>query len=113
MTALVRPTPGSGDIQHGGWIGRIALALIFLFNGFGIVDQRRAAQERAAHGTPPPLVPLLIIAGRVLQIAAGIALVVGWPERVASICGGLCFVAFPSISSLPSHIAEIHAPASR
>jgi hypothetical protein len=54
-----------------------------------------------------------MIAGRVLQIAAGIALVVGWPERVASICGGLCFVAFPSISSLPSHIAEIHAPASR
>jgi hypothetical protein len=89
MTVLVRPTPGSGDIQYGEWIGRIALALIFLF------------------------VPLLIIAGRVLRIAAGIALVVGWPERVASICGGLCFVAFPSIPSLPSHIAEIHAPASR
>ena len=56
MTDLVRPTPGSGDIQYGEWIGRIALALIFLFNGFGI---------------------------------------------------------FRSIPSLPSHIAEIHAPASR
>ena len=87
MTDLVRPTPGSGDLQYGEWIGRIALATA--------------------------LVPLPMIAGRVLQIAAGIALVVGWPERVASICGGLCFVAFPSISSLPSHIAEIHAPASR
>jgi putative oxidoreductase len=150
MTDLVRPTPWSGDIQYGEWIGRIALGLIFLFNGFGIVDQSRAAQELAAHGTPTALVPLLIIAGRVLQIAAGIALVVGWHERVAALClaaflipatltahdfwayhgperqgqlvnflknlaifGGLCFVAFRSIPSLPSHIAEIHAPASR
>jgi len=88
MTDLVRPTPGSGDIQYEEWIGRIALALIFL------------------------LIPLLII-GRVLPIAAGIALVVGWHERVAAICGGLCFVAFRSIPSLPSHIAEIHASASR
>jgi len=80
MTDLVRPTPGSGDIQYGEWIGRIALAVIFLFNGFGIVDQSRAAQELAAHGTPT---------------------------------GGLCFVAFRSIPSLPSHITEIHAPASR
>jgi len=87
MTALVRPTPGSGDLQYGELIGRIALATA--------------------------LVPLPMIAGRVLQIAAGIALVVGWHERVASICGGLCFVAFRSIPSLPSHIAEIHTPASR
>jgi putative oxidoreductase len=100
-------------MQYGEWIGRIALALIFLFNGFGIVDQSRAAQELAAHGTSTALVPLLIIAGRVLQIAAGIALVVGWHERVAAIFGGLCFVAFRSIPSSPSHIAEIHAPASR
>jgi hypothetical protein len=49
MTDLVRPTPWSGDIQYGEWIGRIAL----------------------------------------------------------------CFVAFRSIPSLPSHITEIHAPASR
>ncbi len=113
MTDLARPTPASGDIQYGEWIGRLALALIFLFNGFGIVDQSRAAQELAAHGTPPALVPLVIIAARVLQIAAGIAPVGGWHERVAAIFGGLCFVAFRSIPSLPSHIAEIHAPASR
>jgi len=29
----------------------MALALIFLFNGFGIVDQSRAAQELAAHAS--------------------------------------------------------------
>jgi len=28
MTDLVRPTPGSGDIEYGEWIGHIALALI-------------------------------------------------------------------------------------
>jgi hypothetical protein len=56
MTDLVGPTPESGDIQYGKWIGRGALPLMFIFNGFGI---------------------------------------------------------FRSIPSLPSHIAEIHAPASR
>src|SRR5580765_6115862 len=75
MTDLVRLTPRSGDIQYGEWIGRIALATA--------------------------LVPLLIIAGRVLQIAAGIALGVGWPERVTAIFGTLCLVAFRSIPSLP------------
>jgi uncharacterized membrane protein YphA (DoxX/SURF4 family) len=113
MTDLVRPAPGSGDIQYGEWIGRIALALIVLFNGFGIVDQSRTAQELAAHRTPTALVPLLIMTGRVLQIAAGIALVVGWHERVGAIFGSLCFVAFRSIPSVPSPIAEIHALASR
>jgi len=87
MTDLVRLTPRSGDIQYGEWIGRIALATA--------------------------LVLLLIIAGRVLQIAVGIALGVGWPERVAAIFGTLCLVAFRSIPSLLDHTAEIHAPASR
>jgi putative oxidoreductase len=73
-------------MRYGEGIGRIALAIIFLLNGLGVVDQSRAAQELAAYGTPVALVPLLIIAGRVLQMAAGIALVVGWHERVAALC---------------------------
>ena len=54
-----------------------ALALIFLFNAFGVVDQTRAAHELAAHGAPAALVPTLIVAGHALQLVAGIALVIG------------------------------------
>src|SRR6266478_8933113 len=62
-----------------------ALALIFLFNALGVVDQTRAADELAAHGAPAALVPTLIVAGRVLQLVAGIALVIGWHERLAAL----------------------------
>jgi len=72
-------------MQYGQWIGRTALALIFLFNALGIVDQTRPAHELAAHGTPAALVPTLIMAGRALQLVAGIALVIGWHERIAAL----------------------------
>lgn len=72
-------------MQYGQWIARTALALIFLFNALGIVDQTRPARELAAHGAPAALVPTLIMAGRALQLVAGIALVVGWHERIAAL----------------------------
>jgi putative oxidoreductase len=72
-------------MQYGQWIGRAALALIFLFNALGIVDQTRPAHELAAHGAPAALVPTLIMAGRALQLVAGIALVIGWHERIAAL----------------------------
>ena len=72
-------------MRYGQWIGRAALALIFLFNALGLVDQTRAASELAAHGAPAALVPTLMIAGRALQLVAGIALVIGWHERLAAL----------------------------
>jgi putative oxidoreductase len=72
-------------MQYGQWIGRTALALVFLFNALGIVDQTRPARELAAHGAPAALVPTLIMAGRALQLVAGIALVIGWHERIAAL----------------------------
>jgi hypothetical protein len=72
-------------MQYGQWIGRAALAVIFLFNALGIVDQTRPAHELAAHGAPAALVPTLIMAGRGLQLLAGIALVIGWQERLAAL----------------------------
>jgi len=48
-------------------------------------DQTRAANELAAHGAPAALVPTLIMAGRALQLVAGIALVIGWHERLAAL----------------------------
>ena len=92
MTDLVRPTPGSGDIQYGEWIGRIALVVIFLFNGFGIlaaflIPATLTAHDFWAYHGPEPQ-------GQLVNFL-------------------LCVVAFRSIPSLPSHIAEIHASAPR
>jgi putative oxidoreductase len=72
-------------MRYGQWIGRAALALIFLLNAVGVVDQTRPASELLAHGAPAALVPSMIIAGRALQLVAGIALVVGWHERLAAL----------------------------
>ena len=86
-------------MQHGRWIGRAALALIFLFNALGIVDQTRAAHELAAHGAPAALVPTLIVGGRALQLVAGIALVIGWHERLAA----LLLALFLILATLTAH----------
>src|SRR6185436_9935800 len=72
-------------MQYGQWIGRTALALIFLLNALGVVDQTRPATELLAHGVPAELVPSMIMAGRALQLVAGIALVIGWHERLAAL----------------------------
>jgi len=72
-------------MQYGQWIGRTALALIFLLNAVGVVDQTRPASELLAHGAPAALVPIMINAGRALQLVAGIALVIGWHERLAAL----------------------------
>jgi putative oxidoreductase len=79
-------------MRHGEWIGRVGLALIFLCNALGVVDQTRAAHELAAHGAPVALVPTLIMAGRALQLVAGIALVIGWHERLAALCLALFLI---------------------
>ena len=81
-------------MQYGQWIGRAALALIFLFNALGVVDQTRPANELAAHGAPAALVPALIVGGRALQLVAGTALVIGWHERVAALA--LALFLFPA-----------------
>jgi putative oxidoreductase len=72
-------------MRYGEGIGRVTLALIFLCNAVGVVDQTRAASELAAHGAPAALVPTLIMAGRALQLVAGIALIIGWHERLAAL----------------------------
>jgi putative oxidoreductase len=64
---------------------RLCLALIFLMNGLGIVDQTRAASELVAHGMPQAFAPLFMLGGRVLQVLAGTALVLGVKERTAAL----------------------------
>jgi putative oxidoreductase len=78
---------------------RALVALIFLANGFGIIPQAVPMKDLADHGTPATLVPLVILAGRSVQIVAGIALLLGIYPQVAA----LMLIAFMIPASLVAH----------
>jgi hypothetical protein len=80
----------------------VTLALVFLCNALGVVDQTRAANELAAHGAPAALVPTLIMAGRALQLVAGIALVIGWHERRPSMLSSVTAPSRPPAAAAPA-----------
>lgn len=66
-------------------VSRIFLSIIFLVNGFGIIDQRVAAKELIEHGAPAAIVPFAMMCGRALEIIGGL---------------GLAFGVFPQLSAL-------------
>ena len=60
------------------------MAVIFVLNGLGIVDQSMAARELGATGLPAGLVPLIMIGARTLEVVAGAALALGiYPQWAA------------------------------
>ncbi|MDH5184824.1 MAG: DoxX family protein [Gammaproteobacteria bacterium] len=63
--------------------GRVLLALIFVMGGLGKLGAGYAATQgyMDAMGVPGMLLPLVIL----LEIGGGIALIVGWKTRYASI----------------------------
>jgi putative oxidoreductase len=78
---------------------RILTALIFLMNGLNIIGQQLAAHEMAVHGVPYHLIPIAIWSARILQIAAGAALVLGIYPRIAA----LALMAFLIPATLMAH----------
>ena len=86
-------------MRYGVWLSRFCLALIFLLNGFGVIDQTRATQELAAHGAPARLLPMLVVGGRIVQVIAGTALLFGVKERLAA----LALAAFLVPASVIAH----------
>jgi putative oxidoreductase len=78
---------------------RILVALIFLINGFGIIDQSFAVHEMIVRGIPANLAPAFSMAGRLVEILAGAGLVFGlYPE----ICA-LALIAFMIPATLMAH----------
>jgi len=75
------------------------LALIFLLNAVGIIDQATPGQEMIARGVPAPLVPPLMWSGRLLQCVAGLALLCGVQQRVAA----LALIVFLVPATLTAH----------
>jgi putative oxidoreductase len=65
-------------------VARVLVALVFLANGFGIIPQTAPAKDLADHGTPAALVPLLVDAGRGVEIVAGFAMLLGFYPRIAA-----------------------------
>lgn len=63
---------------------RILIAVVFLLNGFGIIDQSLPARELAERGIPAILVPIIMLSGRALELIAGFTLALGiWPRLSA------------------------------
>jgi putative oxidoreductase len=65
---------------------RILMAMVFLLNGFGIINQAIPAKEMMERGVPAAVVPLAMLAGRILEIVAGFGLAFGiFPRWCASV----------------------------
>lgn len=56
---------------------RILLAVVFLLNGFGVINQAIPAKEMMERGVPPTVVPLAMFAARFLEVVAGFGLALG------------------------------------
>ena len=57
-------------------VARILVAMVFILNGFGIINQAIPAKEMMERGVPAAIV-LFMIAGRLLEIVAGFGLALG------------------------------------
>lgn len=72
-------------------VARILISIVFLLNGFGVVDQSIPAREMAERGAPESLVPLFMFCGRSVELVAGLALAFGVLPRLAAL-GLLAFL---------------------
>jgi putative oxidoreductase len=66
-------------------LARILLSMVFILNALGIIDQTIPAREMAIRGIPVALVPALMLAGRSLELIAGVALGLGLFPRQAAL----------------------------
>ena len=85
--------------QYGIRAARLLMAAVFLLNGLGIIDQSIPAKELTEHGAPGTLVPLIMWSGRVLELVAGFALIIGFVPQLAA----LALLAFLVQATLVAH----------
>ena len=74
--------------RYFGWllvVARLLVAVVFLLNGFGIIDQTIPAREMMERGVPGPIVPFAMFAGRILEIVAGFGLALGLFPRLCAL----------------------------
>ena len=85
--------------RYGVLVARLLMAAAFVLNGFGVIDQTIPAKELMERGAPASLIPLMMLAGRALEIAAGFALALGISPRLSA----LALLAFLVPATFVSH----------
>jgi len=78
---------------------RVLIAMVFVLNAIGVIDQTIPAKELMEHGVPAAIVPWFMFAARALELVAGFALVLGVFPRLAAL--GLLSFLIPA--TLVSH----------
>lgn len=74
-----------GLAVYGMAASRILISMVFILNALGIIDQTIPAKEMIERGAPPQLVPLLMFAGRSVELVAGIGLAFGILSRLSAL----------------------------
>ena len=66
-------------------LGRVLISVVFILNALGIIDQSIPAHEMVERGAPPSLVPAMMLAGRAVELLAGLGLIWGVFPRLAAL----------------------------
>src|SRR5260370_34495729 len=85
--------------RYGILIARVMISMVFLLNALGVIDQDIPAREMMERGAPSALVPVMMLAGRSVELVAGTALILGIFSRLAA----LALFAFLVPATLVSH----------
>ena len=78
---------------------RVLIAIVFVLNAIGVIDQTIPAKELMERGVPAAIVPWFMLAARALELVAGLALVLGVFPRLAA----LALLTFLIPATLVSH----------
>lgn len=66
-------------------LARILIAVIFLLNALGIIDQSTPAKELQDRGFPKALIPFMMLVARAVELLAGTALALGLLPQLAAV----------------------------
>ena len=85
--------------QYGVILARGLISVVFFLNAFDVLDQARPLHEMVERGVPAAIAPAAVWAGRILQLFAGTALLLGFQKRLAA----LALAAFLIPATLIAH----------
>ena len=97
---LAAAGPVSAELRaFGPWLGLGLLALIFLANALGVLDQSVAVRELAHAGSSPVAARMMVAGGRLLQLLATPCLFIDAARPIAA----LALAAFLIAATLTAH----------
>jgi len=85
--------------RYGILLARVMISMVFLLNALAVIDQNIPAREMIERGAPSALVPVMMLAGRCVELVAGMVLILGIFPRLAA----FALFAFLVPATLVSH----------